>query len=201
MLKIYDVENAKRTILRRKTAQESSYPPALLARLEALFSPGVTPPQAVAIILTSVREDGDAALRRWSSLLDHHEPERFLVPVEQLAEAYAALPDRLRQALTIAAGRIRDFHARQPLPSWQTGEMGGMIGQRVTPVRRVGVYVPGGTAPLPSSLLMSPFQITGMRYFCAVGGSGKCVIAIWRITSSMGAFSTRTLWSPFAQYS
>jgi histidinol dehydrogenase len=77
----------------------------------------------------------------------------------------ARIPGDLANALRLAASRIRQFHSHQPLPSWSTGSMGGRLGQRVTPLRRVGVYVPGGTAPLPSSLLMSviPAQVAGVK--------------------------------------
>src|SRR5262245_26505 len=68
-------------------------------------------------------------------------------------------------AMRLAAARIRAFHERQPLPNWTTDALGGTLGQRATPVRRVGVYVPGGSAPLFSSLLMSaiPAQVAGVE--------------------------------------
>jgi histidinol dehydrogenase len=71
----------------------------------------------------------------------------------------------LAQALQTAVERIRAFHELQPLPDWETGELGGRLGQRVTAVERAGVYVPGGTAPLPSSLLMTviPAQVAGVK--------------------------------------
>jgi histidinol dehydrogenase len=86
------------------------------------------------------------------------------------------LPGDLREALELAAGRIQDFHARQPLPSWESDAMGGRLGQRATPLARVGVYVPGGTAPLPSSLLMSaiPARVAGVAevIICTPPGEG-----------------------------
>lgn len=166
MLKFYDPETARKTILRRPKGPPDAreYPPALLAGTERLFGVGVTPPEAVARILSSVQEEGDAALQRWSELLDNTQPPDFRVPVEQLATAFASLPQSLTRALTTAAERIRAFHERQPLPDWQTEALGGIVGQRVTPIERVGIYVPGGTAPLPSSLLMSaiPAQVAGV---------------------------------------
>jgi len=86
------------------------------------------------------------------------------VPAAAWQSAYAALPADLSGALNLAAGRIQAFHTRQSLPSWETHEMGGKLGQRTTPLRRVGIYVPGGTAPLPSSLLMSaiPARVAGV---------------------------------------
>jgi hypothetical protein len=67
------------------------------------------------------------------------------------------------------------FHQKQPLPNWTTHELGGTLGQRVTPIQRVGVYVPGGTAPLPSSLLMSviPAQVAGVSEIIIATPPGK----------------------------
>ena len=164
MLKIYDIPTAQKTILRRIPLRSDEYPPAVLERTAALFGAGVTPPGAVAIIIDSVRREGDAALRRWSALLDRASLGEFAVPPEQMAAAYGSLDPGLRAALETAAERIRRFHQFQPLPDWETTTMGGRLGQRVTPVERAGVYVPGGTAPLPSSLLMSviPAQVAGV---------------------------------------
>jgi len=141
-----------------------AYPAVTLERTGQLFGKGITPPQAVALILTSVQSEGDSALRRWCRLLDKVEPEQFLIPTEELERAYQAMPADLIRAMQLAAERIRKFHQFQPLPNWETREMGGRLGQRVTPIERVGIYVPGGTAPLPSSLLMSviPAQVAGV---------------------------------------
>jgi len=67
--------------------------------------------------------------------------------------------------MQVSVDRIRAFHELQPLPNWETQTLGGKLGQRVTPIKRVGVYVPGGTAPLPSSLLMTviPAQVAGVE--------------------------------------
>lgn len=165
MIAIYDIETAKSTILRRTPLNLMDYPPAVLRRTETLFGAGATPPQAVAEILRSVYLEGDTALRRWSALLDRAELAEFRLSPETFAAAFRALPGDLRQAMSLAAERIRRFHRLQPIPNWETNELGGRTGQRLTPVDRVGVYVPGGTAPLPSSLLMSvlPAQVAGVR--------------------------------------
>ncbi len=70
----------------------------------------------------------------------------------------------LRRALELAAERVRRFHQAQPVTSWITQAMGGTLGQLVRPIRRVGMYVPAGSAPLPSSVLMSaiPAQVAGV---------------------------------------
>jgi histidinol dehydrogenase len=165
LLTIYDIETAKRTILRRGAVGEDEYPPALLESLAQVHGPGTTPAQAVARILAAVRDEGDAALRRWTELFDKVRLDDFAVPPARIAAAAAELPDELMAAMRLAAARIRAFHERQPLPNWTTDALGGTLGQRATPVRRVGVYVPGGSAPLFSSLLMSaiPAQVAGVQ--------------------------------------
>mgnify|MGYP000238804507 CR=1 FL=1 len=165
MIKIYDLPTARKTILKRTPLQNMTFPEALLAGTERLFGAGVTPFEAVARILASVREEGDTALRRWSALLDQDAPSDFRINAPILESAYRSLTENLRRAMQIAADRIRRFHELQPLPNWETETLGGRLGQRVTPIERVGVYVPGGSAPLPSSLLMSviPAQVAGVK--------------------------------------
>lgn len=165
MLRILDVETAQQSILKRGLLEEMTYPPIVLERTEKLFGKGRTPAEAVAEILASVRREGDTALLRWSALLERYSPAELRVPVERLRSAYEGLSPTLAQALHRAVERIRSFHQLQPLPNWETSSLGGRLGQRVTAVERAGVYVPGGTAPLPSSLLMSaiPAQVAGVR--------------------------------------
>ena len=165
MIKIYDVETARETILRRGAEDVSKASSAVLERIERIFGVGITPPQVVSRILEAVRVEGDNALRHWSKVLDNVEFEDFKIPVERLEEAYKSMPASLCRAMEDAAQRIRAFHSLQPLPNWETDSLGGRVGQKVLPIERVGIYVPGGTAPLPSSLLMStiPAQIAGVR--------------------------------------
>ncbi len=165
MIKIYDIETAQNTILQRRPLNTMTYPPTVVAGTERIFGAGVTPSQAVAQILASVQVEGDAALRHWSKLLDHKEITSFQIPLPELEGAYHSLSDELRLAMQTAAQRIRLFHELQPLPNWETTSLGGRLGQRATPIERAGVYVPGGTAPLPSSLLMSviPAQVAGVK--------------------------------------
>lgn len=165
MIEIISVEQAKNTILKRKALSQDEYAPITLKRTAELFGAGVTPPQAVARIIKSIAEQGDEALKKWAVLLDRFEGSEFAIPPEEFESAYAELPEEIREVMQQSAKRIRDFHEKQPITSWITEEMGGQLGQRFTPVERVGVYVPGGTAPLPSSLLMTviPAQVAGAK--------------------------------------
>lgn len=175
MLKILTPQEARETILRRDNWLQREVPASLKVSLQRIFGEALTPEQAVRRILADVRNEGDAALRAWSSRIDGVTLQQFAVPAQQIAGAAVSVSPELIQALQLAAGRIRDFHRRQPLPDWTTTEMGGLVGQRVTPLRRVGVYVPGGTAPLPSSLLMSviPAQVAGVEEIVVATPPGK----------------------------
>ncbi len=166
MLKIYSVPEARQSILKRIPPDETAVTPAMLDRLAATFGEKITPEEAVRRILRDVRSRGDAALREWSAKLDGFPADAPIrVPAEALSAALEALDPETRAALEVAAHRIREFYRRQPLTSWFTNDLGGTLGQFIRPHARVGLYVPGGTAPLPSSVLMSaiPAQVAGVK--------------------------------------
>ncbi|MCB8988963.1 MAG: histidinol dehydrogenase [Ardenticatenaceae bacterium] len=175
MIKLYTVTEAQQTILRREMALEPTIPAGLQASLDRLFGSGATPDDAVRHILRDVRQQGDAALRAWTEKIDGVPMTGLQVDKEEISAALSRIPAELVQALETAVTRIRTFHEKQPLPNWTTTELGGILGQRVTPIARVGVYVPGGTAPLPSSLLMSviPAQVAGVPDIVVATPPGK----------------------------
>ncbi len=164
MIRIMEVEEARQKVLRRQIPGEHN-PPALRAGLLRVFGEEITPQEGVRRILRDVRERGDSALQDWTYKIDGFTLEQLSVPREEWSAALERLPSELQQSLKVAAHRVRSFHARQPIPSWSTTEMGGVLGQTCTPLKRVGVYVPGGSAPLPSSLLMSaiPAKVAGVE--------------------------------------
>lgn len=175
MLKIYtDLVEAQRTILNRHKA-ETPLPDSLKQSLRRIFGRDLTPAEAVAEILADVRDRGDAALRDWTHRIDGVNLDRFAIEQNEIAAVAHRLPVDLVDSLRFAADRIRRFHSYQPVPSWTTHEMGGTLGQRMTPLDRVGVYVPGGTAPLPSTLLMSaiPAQVAGVKDVIIVTPPGR----------------------------
>jgi histidinol dehydrogenase len=165
MLRILDVQSALQTILKRLPPDEVNVPTKLMDGIESIFGEHLAPAEAVRRILKDVRQNGDQALRRWAERLDGSIPESFRVTSEELEEALASIPAHQRQALKLMAERIEAFHRRQPLTSWMTNDLGGTLGQWIRPIRRVGLYVPGGTAPLPSSVLMSaiPARVAGVH--------------------------------------
>ncbi len=176
MLRIYEnSESARRILTRRQMLTVDDMPAVLLDGIERVFGERLTPEAAVARLLVAVRAEGDAALRAWTQRIDGVTPGVLEVPAAEWRAAYDALAPDLRAALETAAERIRDFHTRQPIPNWTTTEMGGVVGQRFTPIRRAGVYVPGGTAPLPSSLLMTaiPARVAGVDEVIVCAPPGK----------------------------
>lgn len=164
MLKIYTVAEALPTLLNRVKA-ETPLPESLKQGMRRIFGRDATPAEAVAEILADVRARGDAALRDWTFRIDGVSLEGLKIDRAEMAAAASSLSRDLIESLKFAADRVRRFHQHQPLPSWMTTAMGGILGQKMTPLTRVGVYVPGGTAPLPSTLLMSaiPAQVAGVQ--------------------------------------
>lgn len=161
----YTVEQARRTILRRIPWEDWEAPTSLQEGIARLFGEALTPWEATARIVQDVRRRGDAALRDWTKRLDGLELTTFRVPPDVLRQALEALPASLRKALEHAARRIEAFHRAQPITSWLTQDLGGTLGQLVRPLERVGCYVPGGSAPLPSTVLMSaiPARVAGVE--------------------------------------
>ena len=179
MLKIYtDLAEAQRTILKRH--KDDVLPESLRQSLRRIFGRDITPSEAVAEVLADVRSRDDAALRDWMQRIDGVTLDRFAVDPIDLAAAADRLSPDLLDSLRFAADRIRAFHVHQPLPSWTTTELGGTLGQQMTPLDRVGVYVPGGSAPLPSTLLMCaiPAQVAGVRDIVVVTPPGRGTSAV-----------------------
>ena len=132
----------------------------------------------VADILGDVRKNGDAALFEYERRFDRCEltADTLYVSDEEIEEAYRAVPEELTRIFRRAIGRIRHFHEQQRQKSWfMTEESGMVLGQRVTPLERVGVYVPGGKAAYPSSVLMNviPAQVAGVREILMCTPPGK----------------------------
>jgi len=141
-------------------------------RLEGLLAFEVTQDadieSAVAEILQAVRADGDEALLEYTSRFDQlaaSSVEELILAPELLREAFDHLPQAQRDALETAASRIRSYHEKQTIESWSFTEQDGTrLGQQITALDRVGVYVPGGKAAYPSTVLMNtiPAKVAGV---------------------------------------
>jgi histidinol dehydrogenase len=165
-LRIYDdLAEARATILRRRSLNEYEVPARIADSLRTLFGEPVTPAEAVRRIILSVRERGDAALREWNTRIDGATLDQLAVAEAEIDAALGMIPAEVADALKFAADRIRSFHQKQPVRGWIDAQAEGSLGQLVRPLDSVGVYVAGGTAPLPSSLLMSviPAQVAGVK--------------------------------------
>ena len=148
------------------------------ARLEALLSATAEPDPAVSdtvrAIISDVRERGEAALLEYTNRFDRRRatPDQLEIGQPELAAVLARIPPELRRSLEHAAERIRAFHERQKQASWTfTDAEGNVLGQKVTPLDRVGVYVPGGKAAYPSSVLMNVIP-------ARVAGVGEIIMAV-----------------------
>ena len=167
---------------------DSNFESELLASLqrEMLIADEVT--QTVQEILQAVKKQGDSALVDYTNRFDNFSAENFsdlIVSQDQLQTSLDRIDEVQRQALSHAAERIRRYHEKQKQTSWHYEEADGSVyGQKVSPLERVGVYVPGGKANYPSSVLMLaiPAQVAGVKEIIATvptayGGDGDLIFA------------------------
>ena len=192
MFSILDPQTAQTSILRRVPLGDEEVPQSVLDRLQALFGEKISPQEAVRRILLDIRTRGDAALRSWSEKLDGKSPGNFRVPDDALQAALNSISSTERSALELAATRIESFYRKQPVTSWITQELGGVLGQLIRPIGRVGLYIPGGTAPLPSTVLMSaiPAKVAGVKEIVLAvppqRGTGKIASVILAAAAIVG---------------
>ena len=156
------------SLMRRLCTRE----PEFLSQLDALLALENATDESieasVAEILANVRTLGDAAVLDYTRRFDHLDAKSMAqleLPQAELAMAFAGLPQAQKSALEQAADRIRSFHQRQKSLSWEYTEADGTrLGQKVTALDRVGLYVPGGKASYPSSVLMNalPAKVAGV---------------------------------------
>lgn len=158
-------EEGRRLLLADRNLEQLAVPPSLAGRIRDTFGEPLTPLQVADRIVSAVRSEGDAALERYCRLIDgvFHQPLR--VPDAEVKSARQRTPARLVSALETAAQRILEFHRKSVRRSWVDTSRAGVFGQLVRPLSRVGLYVPGGTAAYPSSLLMSalPARAAGVQ--------------------------------------
>ena len=124
--------------------------------------------EAVDAIIHQVRQTGDEAVLELTQKFDSHPAasmQDLVLTQNELKAAYDALEESIKSALDTAAERIKSFHQRQVQETWEyTDDLGNRLGQKVTPLDRVGIYVPGGLASYPSSVLMNaiPAKVAGV---------------------------------------
>ena len=129
-------------------------------------------------IVEEVRTEGDRALFKYTAMWDFPgiSKENIKVDKDEMKKAFYALDEELQEAILLAGSRIEQFHQKQKTNTWMdVKENGEILGQRVTPIDRAGVYVPGGKAAYPSSVLMNvlPAKVAGVKRIVMVTPASK----------------------------
>lgn len=153
-------------IAKLRARGDTMLPDSVARRLQSVFGREISALDAVTQIVADVQRDGDAALRDYTQRIDGVALDVMAADARDIEAAYHAVPSALRDALHLAADRIRAYHDREPRHSWVEWDRdGSALGQVLRPLQRVGVYAPGGTAAYPSSLLMAaiPAQVAGVE--------------------------------------
>ena len=132
--------------------------------------------EIVTTILNEVKKNGDDAVREYTVRFDGGLPKKSVIEKDELQSYLDKVDDDFKNAIVNAKNNIYDFHIRQAQQSWMTTKDSGVImGQRIRGLHRVGIYVPGGTAAYPSSVLMNaiPAKIAGVKEIIMVTPPGK----------------------------
>ncbi len=162
---IRDPEEARRALTRRRGFEETELSPRMQDGIRRVFGVDLSPEEVVDRILGEVRDEGDAAVLRYTAAFDSAAESQLEVPRSTWTAALAGLDSSLQDALRLAADQIAAFHRKQVRTSWLDYSDEGALGQVVRPLDRVGIYTPGGTAAYPSSLLMTaiPARVAGVQ--------------------------------------
>ena len=166
MIPIYTLEEAEKTILVRKSIIDTTASPQMNEQITNIFGEALTLQQVVKRIIADVSKNGDLSLIEWTKKLDNNDiSDSIEVEVNQMEEAQNNIDPKIKEVLIKTRDRILAFHRKQPISSWTTNELGGSLGQIITPIQTVGFYVPGGSAPLPSTIIHSvcPAIVAGVE--------------------------------------
>jgi len=171
---IRDVKRARATILKRTAPEMQAAPPWLKQRIIAAFGQPMGLQEVVEHVLSEVRARGDQALLDFEWRLDGVKLKRLEVTGKEIGAARSKVDPELVAALDLAARRIKAFHVKCKRQSWVDFREGG-LGQWVRPLERVGVYVPGGKASYPSTLLMTaiPARVAGVKEVIVTSPPGR----------------------------
>lgn len=159
---IYGMKESRETLLAGRGLGLDAVPASILERTESTFGKSMTPTETAQFIIDRVREGGDNAVREITKRLDGIDLDDFQVPASAIEAAYDEVDGEVVDALRMAAERVRRFQEKSLPESWIDFDEG--YGELVNPVERVGIYVPGGTARFPSTVLMSviPARVAGV---------------------------------------
>ncbi|MFH1382319.1 MAG: histidinol dehydrogenase [Chloroflexota bacterium] len=172
-MKIIEGFAAAKVALSRQIPTDITVSSSLRRRLKQMF--GVNEPELVVKqIIDTVRQRGDAALYDYTRQIDGVKLDSLEITKKQVKNAYREVDDRLISAIKLAAERIRAFHTAQKKAVWRKATRPG-LSQLIRPIERVGVYVPGGTAPLFSTVLMTavPARVAGVKEVILTSPPGR----------------------------
>ena len=161
-------------MLKKPAFDQVELNPKIREANKQLFGRDMTAAEIVDMIVNEVRADGDRAVIKYTKLIDRTEftAKDFLVTEDEYEAAYKAANPDIVEALKRAAANVRQYHQEQKPNSWMTYRgQGSLLGQSVIPLDRVGIYVPGGTAAYPSSVIMNAVP-------AAVAGVGEIIMMV-----------------------
>ena len=161
-------------LLKKPAFDQVELNPKIREANKKLFGRDMTAAEIVDMIVNEVRRDGDKAVIKYTKLIDRTEftAGEFLVTEDEYEAAYKAADPEIVEALKRAAANVRQYHQEQKPNSWMTYRgQGSLLGQSVIPLDRVGIYVPGGTAAYPSSVIMNAVP-------AAVAGVGEIIMMV-----------------------
>jgi len=174
MIPIYSLEEAEKSILIRKSIVNTPVSPQINDQIIKIFGKPLTPQEVVKRIINDVIKKRDIALIEWTKKLDNTDISNSIeVKVDQMEAALKSLDTKIKNVLIKTRDRILAFHRKQPISSWTTNDLGGSLGQIINPIQKVGFYVPGGSAPLPSTIIHSvcPAIVAGVEEILIVSPS------------------------------
>ncbi len=185
--------------LRRLNSSDAVFKEQLNSLLSNTDEPTIEISQTVESILADVKKRGDEALLEYTNRFDDRDAtlDELEIPASELEAALVAIPAELRKGLEHAANRVREYHEKQKMESWSYKDKeGNTLGQQVMPLDSVGIYVPGGKAAYPSSVLMNaiPAHVAGVSEIIMVvptpkGEKSPMVLAAAAIAGVSKVFS------------
>ena len=161
-------------MLKKPAFDQVELNPKIREANKKLFGRDMTAAEIVDMIVNEVRAEGDKAVIKYTKLIDRTEftADEFLVTEGEYEAAYEAADPEIVESLKRAAANVRQYHQEQKPNSWMTYRgQGSLLGQSVIPLDRVGIYVPGGTAAYPSSVIMNAVP-------AAVAGVGEIIMMV-----------------------
>ena len=167
------IDSARRALSKGRTLDLASVPPSFTDTAERVFGSRLTPTETVARIIDVVREEGDAGILRLAHAIEGSRQKTLEVSSEQIESGVDSVDPRLLEALRLAADRVRSYHEAATPRTWMDFNSG--YGALSMPCETAGVYVPGGSAPLPSTVLMTaiPARVAGVRNVVLCSPAGK----------------------------